>query len=194
MRMRGYNVTLTLAEGPRADQAKACEEKGCRLDSPRDSAESTRLNSTHMDPNEETLILLKPDALERGLVGEVLGRFESAGLRIQNIRYVCPNLEKVETHYADLKTRNPRAFDRNTRYLAGKSAIAVVLSGVKAITKVRTLIGSTEPAAAPPGTIRGDLSSDTIALADAEDRGLFNLIHAADSPDSARREIEHWFQ
>ena len=147
----------------------------------------------HMDPNEETLILIKPDTLERGLVGEVLRRFESAGLRIRNIRYVCPDLEKVETHYADLKARNPRAFDRNTRYLAGKNAIAVVLSGVKAITKARTLIGSTEPAAAPPGTIRGDLSSDTIALADAEDRGLFNLVHAADSPDSARREIEHWF-
>ena len=147
-----------------------------------------------MDPNEETLVLLKPDTLERGLVGEVLRRFESAGLRIRNIRYVCPDLEKVETHYADLKARNPRAFDRNTRYLAGKNAIAVVLSGVKAITKVRTLIGSTEPAAAPPGTIRGDLSADTIALADAEDRGLFNLVHAADSPDSARREIEHWFQ
>ena len=103
-----------------------------------------------MDPNEDTLILLKPDALERGLVGEVLRRFESAGLRIQNIRYACPNLEKVETHYADLKARNPRAFDRNTRYLAGKNAIAVVLSGTKAITKVRTLIGATEPAAAPP--------------------------------------------
>jgi nucleoside-diphosphate kinase len=147
-----------------------------------------------MDPNEETLILLKPDALERGLVGEVLRRFESAGLRIQNIGYVCPNLEKVEAHYADLKVRNPRAFDRNTRYLAGKNAIAVVLSGVNAITKVRTLIGATEPAAAPPGTIRGDLSSDTIALADAEDRGLFNLVHAADSQDAARREIEHWFQ
>ena len=159
----------------------------------RDSAENIRLNSMHMEPNEETLILIKPDTLERGLVGEVLRRFESTGLRIRNIRYVCPDLEKVETHYADLKARNPRAFDRNTRYLAGKNAIAVVLSGVKAITKVRTLIGSTEPAAAPPGTIRGDLSSDTIALADAEDRGLFNLVHAADSPDSARREIEHWF-
>ena len=146
-----------------------------------------------MDPNEETLVLIKPDTLERGLVGEVLRRFESTGLRIQNIRSVCPNLEKVETHYADLKTRNSRAFDRNTRYLAGKNAIAVILSGVKAITKVRTLIGATEPAAASPGTIRGDLSSDTIALADAEDRGLFNLVHAADSPDSARREIEHWF-
>ena len=191
--MPDCNVTLKWAEGLRAGQAKACEVKVCRIDSPRDSAENTRLNSMHMDPNEETLILIKPDTLERGLVGEVLRRFESTGLRIRNIRYVCPDLEKVETHYADLKARNPRAFDRNTRYLAGKNAIAVVLSGVKAITKVRTLIGSTEPAAAPPGTIRGDLSSDTIALADAEDRGLFNLIHAADSPDSARREIEHWF-
>ena len=125
-----------------------------RLNS-RDSAETIRLKSTQMDPSEETLILIKPDALERGLVGEILRRIERTGLRIKNIGYVCPNLEKVETHYADLKARNPRAFDRNTRYLAGKNVIAVVLSGVRAISKIRTLIGATEPAAAQPGTIRG---------------------------------------
>src|SRR5207248_1483249 len=99
-----------------------------------------------MDAIEETLVLLKPDALGRGLVGEILNRFERANLKVQNVQFVCPTLAKVKLHYADLAVRNPRAFDRNTRYLAGKNAIAVLLSGVNAIAKVRSLIGPTEPA------------------------------------------------
>ena len=164
-----------------------------------------------MDPIEETLVLIKPDALERGLTGEIIRRFETAGLRIRNARWVCPDLglvqketigsqpstspelALVQKHYTDLQVKNPRAFDRNTRYLAGKNTLAFVLAGVNAVAKVRALIGPTEPACAPPGTIRGDLSSDTIKRADAEDRGLYNLVHAADSRDSARNEIDLWF-
>ena len=146
-----------------------------------------------MDQPEETLVILKPDALERGVTGEIIRRFETAGLRIRQARWVCPDLALVQRHYGDLKVRNPRAFDRNTRYLSGKNAFALVLAGVNAIAKVRAMIGPTEPAAAPPGTIRGDLSSDTIKLADAQDRGLYNLVHAADSAESARKEIELWF-
>ena len=142
---------------------------------------------------EETLVLIKPDAIERGQTGEVIRRFERAGLRVRNARWVCPSLALVEMHYADLKVKNARAFDRNTRYLAGKHLLALVLGGVNAIAKVRMLIGSTEPAGAAPGTIRGDLSSDTIKLADSEDRGLWNLVHAADSSESARKEIALWF-
>lgn len=146
-----------------------------------------------MNPIEETLVLIKPDALERGLAGEIINRFERAGLSLRNVRWTRPRQAEVEKHYSDLKLRNARAFDRNTRYLAGKEALALVLSGANAIAKVRALIGPTEPASAPPGTIRGDFSSDTIRLADAEDRGLLNLVHAADSPDSAKREIAIWF-
>ncbi len=146
-----------------------------------------------MHQTEETLVLIKPDAIERGLVGEVVRRFEQAGLSIRNVRLVCPRLAEVEQHYADLKVRNARAFDRNTRYLAGKQTIAMVLAGVNAVSKVRALIGPTEPSGAPPGTIRGDLSADTINRADAEDRGLYNVVHAADSLDSAKREIALWF-
>ena len=146
-----------------------------------------------MDSIEETLVLIKPDTLERGLTGEILRRFETAGLRIRNARWVHPDLALVQKHYAELQVKNPRAFDRNTRYLAGKNALALVLAGVNAIAKVRALIGPTEPAGAPPGTIRGDFSSDTITRADAEDRGLYNLVHAADSRDSASSEIVLWF-
>jgi len=93
-----------------------------------------------MDPIEETLVLIKPDALERGLTGEIIRRFETAGLRISNTRWVCPDLALVQRHYTDLQAKNPRAFDRNTRYLAGKNALALVLAGVNAIAKVRALI------------------------------------------------------
>jgi nucleoside-diphosphate kinase len=147
-----------------------------------------------MDRAEETLILIKPDTLERGLFGEVMQRFERAGFKIHDICFSRPPLHRVETHYADLKVRNPKAYDRNTRYLAGKPVIALILAGVNVIAKARALIGPTEPASAPPGTIRGDLSTDTIPLADLEDRGLYNLVHASDSLDSARREIALWFE
>jgi nucleoside-diphosphate kinase len=144
--------------------------------------------------NELTLILLKPDALRRGLIGEILQRFERAELQISDIRRVELTPERLEQHYAELKVKNLRAYKRNARYLAGHMAIAVVLAGTRAIAKGRLLVGPTEPVSAPPGTIRGDYSSDTIALADAQDRGLHNLIHAADSPEAAAREIALWFE
>jgi len=90
-----------------------------------------------MNHTEETLVLIKPDALERGLAGEIIRRFEAAGLRIHNVRWVSPSLALVEKHYADLKSKNPRAFDRNTRYLAKKNAIALVLPGRFAVTSAR---------------------------------------------------------
>ncbi|MHB8520026.1 MAG: nucleoside-diphosphate kinase [Limisphaerales bacterium] len=146
-----------------------------------------------MDTLEATLILIKPDALERGLTGEIIRRLEQAGLRLLNTRWVRATREKLERHYADLKAKNPRAFDRNSRYLTDKSMVALVFSGANAIAKARVLVGPTEPASAPAGTIRGDLSSDSIAIADGDDRGLYNLVHAADSRDAARREIDVWF-
>jgi len=142
---------------------------------------------------EETLVLIKPDALAGGLTGEIIRRFEAAGLKVGNVRWTCPSLAMLTKHYADLKSKNPGAFDRNIRYLAKKNTLALLLVGVNAIAKARMLIGPTEPSVAPPGTIRGDLSSDTIKFADSQDRGLYNLVHAADSPDSARKEIKLWF-
>jgi nucleoside-diphosphate kinase len=146
-----------------------------------------------MNESESTLILLKPDAVRRGLIGEILQRFERVGLQIHDIRRVELTPGLLERHYAELKVKLPRAYDRNARYLAGQTGIAAVLTGMHAIAKVRLLVGPTEPASAPPGTIRGDYSSDTIAMADAQDRGLHNLIHAADSAEAAAREIALWF-
>ncbi len=147
-----------------------------------------------MNDLELTLILLKPDALRRGLVGEILQRFERAGLQIRDIRRVDLTAERLAEHYAELREKDARAYDRNARYLAGEMGIAAILAGIHVIAKVRLLVGPTEPNFAPPGTIRGDFSSDTIAITDAQDRGLHNLIHAADSPEAAAREIALWFE
>lgn len=146
-----------------------------------------------MSAIQRTLILLKPDTLQRGLCGEVLSRYERAGLKIVTIRKTKFTSALLARHYAELKRKNAAAYRRNAPYLAGKEVIALVLEGPNAIAKARALTGPTDPLAAPAGTIRGDYSSDSIPFADSEDRGLNNLVHAADSPASARREIRLWF-
>jgi len=142
---------------------------------------------------ERTLVLLKPDTLARGLCGEVMARFEQAGLRVVDIRMTRFTRALLTRHYAELQVKNPDAFRRNTPYLNGRPVVALVLEGLNAVAKVRALTGPTDPLGAPAGTIRGDYGSDSIALANAEGRGLANLVHAADSVAAARREIGIWF-
>lgn len=142
---------------------------------------------------QRTLILLKPDAIARGLTGAILSRFEAVKLRVEDCRHVRPTLTQLEDHYADLKLRNERAFQRTTKSLQGQPFIALILAGPHAIQKVRALTGPTEPLNAPAGTLRGDYGNDTIAQADAENRTTENLIHAADSEGSVAREIKIWF-
>jgi len=142
---------------------------------------------------QRTLILLKWDTIERGLSGEILARFERAGMRIENCRFMRPSLQQWQTHYADLAERNPQAFSRSTQYLQSKPVIAAVLAGDNVIAKARAICGPTEPLSAPAGTIRGDYSADSVNLANAKNRALFNLVHASDSEESALREINFWF-
>jgi nucleoside-diphosphate kinase len=146
-----------------------------------------------MSSEEETLVLIKPDALARGMCGEVLSRLEQADLRITHAREVRLTRTLLARHYAELRQKLPKAYKRNERYLTGKTILAFILRGRNAIAKTRALVGATDPLKAPPGTIRGDLSCDSIAVADAENRGLDNLVHAADSRASARREKQVWF-
>ncbi len=142
----------------------------------------------------KTLILLKPDAIERGLTGAILARFEAAGLRIENCRHVRPTLSQLELHYADLQKANERAFRRTTASLENLPFIAVILAGPNALLKGRAMTGSTDPVKASAGTIRGDYGCDTIEQADAENRATNNLIHAADSEASVTRETAIWFR
>lgn len=142
---------------------------------------------------QRTLILFKPDALERRLVGQILARFERAGLGVEDCRRVVPNAAFLEVHYADLGRRHPKAFGRTVASLKDKPFVAVILAGLNAIPKVRALTGGTDSLAAAPGTVRGDFGSDSLARADVENRATHNLMHASDSEESAAREIALWF-
>ena len=141
---------------------------------------------------EEFLAVLKPDALKRRFVGEIISRLERAGFEIVDMRYGVPSKELVEEHYAHLKTRNLNAFDRNVRFMTEGPVVMLVLRG--SVNAMRKMIGSTEPIQAAPGTIRGDLSFDSIPVAEREERGLHNLIHASDSPENGRAEVNLWRQ
>lgn len=130
---------------------------------------------------ERTLILVKPDAMQRGLAGEILRRFEQRGLRIVGLKLVQVSRGLAGKHYAEHEGKPfyPGLVD----YITSSPVIAAVLEGAGAIAMVRKMIGKTDPAEAEPGTIRGDLGME---------KGR-NLVHASDGPESAAREISLWF-
>ena len=130
---------------------------------------------------ERTLVLVKPDAMARGLAGEILGRFERRGLVVQAARLVRVDRELAERHYEE--HRDKPFFGELVEFITSGPTLALVLEGESAIPVVRTTMGATNPAEAAPGTIRGDLA---LAMPD-------NLVHGSDAPESARREIELWF-
>ena len=130
---------------------------------------------------ERTLVLVKPDALRRGLLGEILGRFERKGLVIEALELRSMDAELADRHYAE---HVDKAFYPPLKeFMTGGPLVAAVLSGDEVISVVRTLVGATDGRKAAAGTIRGDLS-----LSNRE-----NLVHASDSPESAKRELALWF-
>lgn len=130
---------------------------------------------------QQTLVLIKPDAVRRGLVGEVLGRFEAKGLGVDALERRVVDGALADRHYTEHVEKS--WYPPLRTFITSGPLVAVILSGDSAIDVVRTLIGPTDARAAPAGTIRGDLS-----LSNRE-----NLVHASDSPESAAREIELWF-
>jgi nucleoside-diphosphate kinase len=130
---------------------------------------------------ERTLVLIKPDAVARGLVGEVLARFERKGLTIEAMHLRTTTPEVADQHYAEHVRK--AFYPPLKQFMTGGPLVAMVLSGDRAIEVVRGLAGATDGRAAAPGTIRGDYS-----LSNRE-----NLVHASDSVDSAKREIALWF-
>jgi nucleoside-diphosphate kinase len=128
-----------------------------------------------------SLVLIKPDAVRRGLVGEILGRFERKGLVIEALVRRTMDAELADQHYAE---HVDKAFYPPLKeFMTGGPLVALVLSGDDAIEVIRAMIGATDGRKAAAGTIRGDLS-----LSNRE-----NLVHASDSPDSAKRELGLWF-
>ena len=146
---------------------------------------------------EQTLIVFKPDALQRGLVGEILTRFERVGLRIVGTKMLAPDPKHYYKHYEDigrLKTRaGEQIFNITLEMMSSGPVIAVVLEGVEAVALVRKLVGTTEPKSSAPGTIRGDYSHMSYGYADNQKKGIPNLIHASGDPEEAEQEIAHWF-
>jgi nucleoside-diphosphate kinase len=128
-----------------------------------------------------TLILIKPDAFERGLAGEVLARFERKGLRITELRVVHADEEIAHRHYAEHVDKP--FFGELVAFITRGSLVAAVLEGTDAVAAARQVIGATNPLEAAPGSIRGDFAVEV----------TFNLVHGSDSDESADREIETWF-
>ncbi|MDO8583570.1 MAG: nucleoside-diphosphate kinase [bacterium] len=164
--------------------------------------------------------MIKPDGVQRGLIGEVISRFERVGLKIVAMKMVHPQLEDVDKHYAlteewmqgvynKAKTKYDAegkafpfadhiSYGNNIKkglvdFLMSAPVVAIVLEGEMAIPLIRKLVGSTEPSGAPAGTIRGDLSHDSYALSNTQNRPLRNIIHASGTEEEAKNEIAIWF-
>lgn len=166
---------------------------------------------------EQTLLLFKPDAIQRGIVGEILSRFERVGLKIVAMKMLFATKEQLEEHYFkedEWLIEKGKSIIKNKGYSenydpkkAGREIvdglvddmmlspiIAMVLEGHNAVAVVRKLVGPTNVEQALPGTIRGDYSHDTYALANVSDRPIITIIHASGDLKDAKKEIGIWFK
>jgi nucleoside-diphosphate kinase len=130
---------------------------------------------------ESTLVIVKPDGVRRGLSGEILGRMERKGLRIEEMRLMRIDRDLAERHYDE--HRDKPFFGELVGFITSGEVVVARVTGEQAVSVVRTLMGPTDPAAAPPGTIRGDYGTVITQ----------NLVHGSDSPESAKRELDLFF-
>ena len=130
---------------------------------------------------DRTLILVKPDAYERGLTGEIIARFERKGFRVTALKLMRADKDLAKVHYAE-HTDKP-FFGELVEFITRGELVAMVLEGPNAISAARQVIGATDPLAADAGSIRGEFGTEV----------TFNLVHGSDSPESAEREISLWF-
>ncbi|HVM59162.1 MAG TPA: nucleoside-diphosphate kinase [Candidatus Paceibacterota bacterium] len=170
---------------------------------------------------ERTLIILKPDAIQRALVGETIRRFENVGLKLVAAKMMVAHAEHVEKHYtldpewrrvtgektiAGYKEKGltppsedpyeitARILEGLKKYMVAGPIMVMIWEGAHAVKIVRKLVGSTEPLSSAPGTIRGDYVLDSYQMSDGDGRAVRNLIHASGSPSEAAAEIAHWFK
>ena len=131
---------------------------------------------------ERTLVLIKPDGVQRGLIGEIISRFERRGLKIVAMKLVKPDRELAEKHYAI--HRGKPFFEPTVKYIMSSPVVAMVIEGKNVIETVRKMMGKTNPQDADPGTIRGDFAQDISR----------NIVHGSDSKENAEYEINLWFK
>lgn len=134
---------------------------------------------------ERTLVLIKPDGVRRNLIGEVVARIERKGYRVVNLRMLRPDRSLLEAHYAE-HVGKP-FFEPLVEFMQSGEVVALIAEGHGVIAGFRSLAGATDPTAAAPGTIRGDLGHDAGTTVQQ------NIVHGSDSPESAAREIALWF-
>lgn len=171
--------------------------------------------------HERTLVIIKPDGIQRALVGEVVRRYERAGLKIVGIKMMRATADLIEKHYTldpewrrvtgektikgylDKGQKPPLTdplkittilLERLVAYMTAGPLIPIVLEGAHAVSIVRKLTGGTEPLTSVAGTIRGDFVVDSYAMTDADARSVRNIVHASGSPREAADEIAHWFR
>lgn len=130
---------------------------------------------------ERTFVMIKPDGVDRGLVGEIISRIENKGLKLLNLKLICASSDILENHY--MEHRNKPFFQDLVDSMKDKSVLAMVVEGENSIKLMRIMVGDKDPLCAFPGTIRGDFAFETTR----------NLIHASDSLEAAEREIKIWF-
>ncbi|OGD30899.1 nucleoside-diphosphate kinase [Candidatus Azambacteria bacterium RIFCSPHIGHO2_01_FULL_44_55] len=181
--------------------------------------------ATKNPKEEKTLVLIKPDGVKRGLIGEVVARIEKRGLKVIAISMVKPSRKQIDEHYPkDLKwvkrlgekslatyakygwdpkkemgTDDPMKIGKSVRnwildFMTSGPVVKIVVEGIHAVDMVRKLVGNSIPALAEMGTIRGDFSVDSAALANKGKRAVHNLIHASETPEEARHELKYWFK
>jgi nucleoside-diphosphate kinase len=180
---------------------------------------------THPLPTERTFVMVKPDGVMRGLIGEVIKRFEQRGLKVIALKMVHASHEHLDAFYPtdpawitrlgnkalgtfaeygldpakEMGTDDAAEIGKDVRkalidFMGLAPTIPMVIEGIHAISVVRKLAGATLPVFAEPGTIRGDYSHDAPTAANMESRGIFNIVHASETPEEANHEIGHWFK
>mmetsp|Transcript_3143 Transcript_3143/g.3295 ORF Transcript_3143/g.3295 Transcript_3143/m.3295 type:complete len:183 (-) Transcript_3143:230-778(-) len=145
------------------------------------SAKMGSVRSLMMNNKERTYIMIKPDGVQRNVVGNIIGRFEAKGYKLQALKLVSPSKDMLETHYQDLKEK--KFFPAMLAYMLSGPVVAMVWEGKGAVVTGRKMLGATNPADSMPGTIRGDFAIETGR----------NICHGSDSVESAEREIALWF-
>ncbi len=163
---------------------------------------------------QKTLVLIKPDGVKRNLIGEIIGRYEKADLRVVDLKMVTATMDLAEKHYTadedylrslgqksrdagdqidDLVAQGRKIVTAMRNFLISGPVVAMILEGEEAVPAVRKITGYTDPSSAEKGTIRGDLGEDSILQANKEARPVYNLVHASGTPDEAESEIKLWF-
>lgn len=173
---------------------------------------------------EKTYVMIKPDGVQKGLIGEIIKRFEQRDLKIVALEMFMPTADMIDSHYpkdeawitrlgsktlttyekynmdamADYGTTDPAVIGPNIRkwildYMTSAPLVKMVVQGVHAVDTVRKIAGVTMPYLADMGTIRGDFSVDSPALANKEKRPVMNIVHASETPEEALHEIKYWF-